>query len=50
MYTNAINTLLYPLWCYIFIVKYDMGIKGASLCNLISMLCIYVMNIVYTSF
>jgi MATE family multidrug resistance protein len=30
MITLLVTTLLHPLWCYIFIVKLDMGLSGAA--------------------
>lgn len=45
---SAISTLIYPLWCYIFIIRLDLGAVGSSLANLASALFMYIFNLTFT--
>lgn len=48
MASNLVNTFLYPLWCYYFIVYLKLGIQGAALADLVSMSITLTINIIYT--
>lgn len=48
MASNLVNTLMYPLWCYLFIIHLELGIQGCALADLISMSITLVINFVYT--
>ena len=48
MMTNLVNTLMYPLWCYIFIIHLNMGILGCAMSDLVSMVCTLAFNLLYT--
>lgn len=45
MVSTALMTMLYPLWCYLFVVYLDMGVIGSSMSNLVSIL-IYMLTLV----
>ena len=48
MITNLINTLLYPLWCYIFIVHLDLGIAGCAIADVVNNFLTLLCNLIYT--
>ena len=48
MVTNIMMTVLYPAWCYLFIVKLDLGVPGCALVESTSQFFTLASNLVYT--
>jgi MATE family multidrug resistance protein len=42
---QSVGTILYPLWCYIFIVHLDLGAEGSALANLTAISIVYVFTL-----
>ena len=45
---NTFAMLLYPVWCYLFVVKYELGIAGSSLANVASIMFTFLFSLTYT--
>lgn len=48
MLSNLVNTLVYPLWAYLFIVHLQWGIQGCAMTDLISMIMTLFINLGFT--
>ena len=48
MVSNLINTLLYPLWCWYFIVYLKWGAMGCAMADLLGMILTFGSNLCYT--
>jgi len=48
MMSNMVTTLLYPIWCYLFIYKLRWGAIGCALADLIGMSITFAANLFYT--
>ena len=48
MWSNALGVILYPFWCYIFIIHLDLGILGCAVTDVVSITITYAFNLVYT--
>ena len=48
MVTNGLNSLIYGFLCYIFVVKWDLGIAGCAYTDVISQLITFMSNLLYT--
>ena len=50
MYSTGLMTLLYPLWCYIFVVKLDLGVIGSSMCSLVSIFILFLSQLIFAHY
>lgn len=48
MITNLLNTLAYPFWAYLFIVKLQWGIQGCAVTDIVSMSSTLIVSLVFT--
>ena len=48
MVSNVVSTLLYPLWCYYFIIKLEWGAMGCAFADLVGMTITFAANLFYT--
>lgn len=48
MVSNLVNSFMYPIWCYLFIIHLNLGIRGCALADLVSMSITFLINMWYT--